>query len=217
MFTDETAVLVLVLWVVVAAATGDRAAGILAALSGGLWFDFFLTQPYRRFTIAQGDDLEAAVLLVVISLVVTEVALWGHRQQAEAARRSGYLQGVLGVSRSIAERDAPRDTVVAVVSRQIVDVLGADEARFVEGEVRDRRIAVLDHDGNLTRAGKAVDVGRSGLPSDEYVAVPVCRGRRTAGYFRVTATSRVSYPSQEQRRVAMLLADQVAAAVDEAS
>src|SRR5690348_10818396 len=70
MFTDETAVLVLVLWVVVAAATGDRAAGILAALSGGLWFDFFLTQPYRRFTIAQGDDLEAAVLLVVISLVV---------------------------------------------------------------------------------------------------------------------------------------------------
>jgi hypothetical protein len=34
------------------------------------------------------------------------------------------------------------------------------------------------------------------------------------GHFLLTATSQVTYPSAEQRRVAVLLADQVAAAVD---
>src|SRR5262245_36062489 len=79
--TSATAVLVLVVWVVAAAATGDRVAGILAAVSGAVWFDFFLTVPYQRFTINDADDVEATVLLVLISLAVTEIALWGHRQQ----------------------------------------------------------------------------------------------------------------------------------------
>ena len=99
--------LVLVLWVVAAAATGDRIAGMLAAVSGGVWFDFFLTEPYRRFTIADPDDVEATVLLVLIGLGVTEIALWGYRQQAGAARRSGYLEGVLGAARVVSEGDTP--------------------------------------------------------------------------------------------------------------
>lgn len=105
--TAETSVLLLVVWVVVAAATGDRWAGVLAALSAGAWFDFFLTEPYLAFTIDNADDVEATVLLVMISLAVTEIALWGRRQQQEASRRSGYLEGVLGAARSVAEADAP--------------------------------------------------------------------------------------------------------------
>ena len=52
-------VLVLVVWVVAAAATGDRPAGVLAAVSAGAWFDFFLTEPYLRFTIADADDIKS--------------------------------------------------------------------------------------------------------------------------------------------------------------
>jgi len=211
--TTSTAVLVLVLWVVGAAATGDRTGGILAALSGALWFDFFLTEPYHRLTISSSDDVEATVLLVLISLAVSEVALWGHRQQADASRRSGYLDGLLAAARGVAEGEAPTGAVVDVVARHIVQVLGADECHFVEGAVHDSRFTILDHDGVLTRGGRPVDVGRVGLPSDEYVAIPVRRGDRTVGYFLVTATTRVSYPSREERRVAVLLADQVAAAL----
>ena len=60
-------------------------------------------------------------------------------------------------------------------------------------------------------AADAVDVDRVGLPTDERR-----RHRRTpgiatcVGHFLVTATTRVAYPSREQRRVAVLLADQVA-------
>src|ERR1700759_2702997 len=80
--TATIGVLILVLIVVGAAATGDRLAGFLAAISCGAWFDFFLTQPYLAFTINSADDIEATVLLVIISVAVTEVAHWGRRQQA---------------------------------------------------------------------------------------------------------------------------------------
>jgi K+-sensing histidine kinase KdpD len=210
--TAATSVLVLVVWVVAAAATGDRLAGVLAALSAGAWFDFFLTEPYLRFTIADADDIEATVLLIIISLAVTEVALWGYRQQKRASRRSGYLDGVLGAARAVAEGNMPADAAIDVVAHHISDVLGADNCRYVEGPVSDARIAVLDHEGVLTRNGHAVDVERSGLPCDEYVAVLVQRGRQVVGHFLVTATSHPTYPTREQRRVAVLLADQVAAA-----
>jgi K+-sensing histidine kinase KdpD len=212
--TAATAVLVLVLWVVAAAATGDRVAGLLAAVSGGLWFDFFLTAPYRQFAIKGSDDIDATVLLVLIGLAVTEIALWGHRQQARAAGRSGYLEGVLGAARLVSEGDTPASALVDVVARQITDVLGVDDCRFEPGPVSDERVAVLRHDGTVTRGDHTIDVDRVGMPSNDYVAIPVCRGARTVGHFLVIAVSHVTYPSPEQRRVAVLLADQVAAAVE---
>ena len=210
--TVATSVLLLVVWVVGAAATGDRLAGVLAAISAGAWFDFFLTEPYLRFTIADPDDVEATLLLVLISLAVTEVALWGHRQQTQAALRSGYLDGVLAAARAVAEGDLPTSSVTDVVARQIAEVLAADSCGYVEGPVRDARVAVLDHDGVLTRNGRAVDVDRTGLPTDEYLAVLVRRGPDVVGHFLLSTTSHSTYPTREQRRVAVLMADQVAAA-----
>jgi K+-sensing histidine kinase KdpD len=215
--TAATAVLVLVLWVVAAAATGDRLAAVVAALSAGAGFDFFLTRPYHRLAISDAHDVETTVLLVVISLAVTEVALWGYRQQAHASRRSGYLEGVLGAARAVVEADTPTPAVIAVVARHIAEALGADGCRFVAGPVHDSRIAVLDHDGVLTRNGRPVDVDREGLPVDEYVAVPVRRGSQTLGHFLVTASTEVSYATGEQRRIAVLLADQVAGALRDES
>lgn len=207
-----SAVLVLVLWVVAAAATGDRVAGVLAAASGAAWFDFFLAAPYLRFTIGDADDIEATVLLVLIGLAVTEIALWGYRQQAQAARRSGYLDGVVGTARVVADGDLPAVAVAGLVADQIVHVLDADECRYVPGPVQDVRIATIDHDGVVTRNGHATNADRNGLPTDEYVAVLVQRGPTTRGHFLVTATSHVARPTREQRRVAVLLADQVASA-----
>ncbi|WP_238343197.1 DUF4118 domain-containing protein [Nocardioides cynanchi] len=208
------AVLVLVLWVVAAAATGDRLAGLLAAASGGLWFDFFLTAPFRQLAIKGSDDVETTVLLVLIGLAVTEIALWGHRQQARAAGRSGYLDGVLGAARLVSEGDTPAATLVEMVARQISEVLGVDDCRYEPGPVSDARVAVLRHDGTVTRGDHVVDVDRLGLPSNDFVAIPVGRGARVVGHFLVIAVSHVTYPTPEQRRVAVLLADQVAAAVE---
>jgi K+-sensing histidine kinase KdpD len=210
----STSVLTLVLWVVGAAATGDRLAGLLAAVSSGAWFDFFLTEPFNRFAISKHDDVVATVLLVLISIGVTEIALWGHRQHVRASRRSGYLEGVLGTAQAVAEGDVPSYVLVDVVARQIAEVLNADSCRFVPGPVQEGRIAVLDHDGTITRDGHTVDVDRVGLPSDEYVAILVREGTHVVGHYLLTAATNVTYPSREQRRVAVLLADQVAGALE---
>ena len=66
----------------------------------------------------------------------------------------------------------------------------------------------------VTRGGHTVDVDRVGLPSDEYVALLVRRGPRVIGHFLVSATAEVIYPSIERRQVAVLLADQVVAALE---
>jgi len=208
--TSATSVLILVLVVVGAAATGDRAAGLLAAVSAGAWFDFFLAAPYLTFTIDDADDIETAVLLVLISGAVTEVALWGRRQQARASRRSGYLEGVLRAARAVADGTAPSSAVTDLVAGQIAEVLEADTVHFVKGPVHDSRVAVLNHDGELIHGGSPVDVDRVGLPTTEYTAVPVQQGTHVIGHFLLTAASHVAYPNHEQRRVAVLLADQVA-------
>lgn len=211
--TQATAALILVLWVVACAASGDRVAGLLAALSGGLWFDFFLTAPYHQLAISDSDDLEVTILLVVIGGVVTEIALWGRRQQARAARRTGYIDGVLSTASAVAEGDTPTPVVLDLVSQQISDVLDVDGCRFVPGPVDDPRLARLDQGGVVTRDGHQVDVVRRGLPFDEETAIPVRRGATVLGYFVITSATRIVRPSQQQLRVAVLLADQVAPAL----
>ena len=213
--TAATAVLILVLWVVAAAASGDRLAGLLAALSGGAWFDFFLTEPYQRFTIADPDDIEATVLLVLIGAGVTEIALWGHRQQGRAARRSGYLEGVLGTAQVVSEGDAPASSP------------GRGRRPPDHRRAGSRRLPLRRRPGprHADRAARPRRRGhprwprrrrRSTRPSRRRATSPSSSGRDpcVVGHFLVTATTRVAYPSREQCRVAVLLADQVAGALD---
>jgi K+-sensing histidine kinase KdpD len=211
---SATAVLVLAALIVAAASTGDRVSGVAAALSSGAWFDFFLTEPYQRFTIDDPQDVEATVLLVLIGLAVSEIALWGEREQARASRRSGYLDGVLGVAELVLARQDSAAKLTDRVAEQITEVLGVAQTRFVPGRVHDARFAVLHHDGTVTRGGHRVDVDRHGLPSDEQTALLVRRDQSTLGHFLITSAADVARPSLEQRRVAVLLADQLASLPD---
>jgi hypothetical protein len=135
--TAATAVLVLVLWVVAAAATGDRFAGVLAALSGGVWFDFFLTEPYQRFTIADPDDIEATVLSVLIGVGVTAVEVV-RSELGEV----GY--DVLAERSDEADRVAPQGHHVHLVdsdTRERAHLLGE---RGASGTIRAHRAVVQD-------------------------------------------------------------------------
>ena len=114
--TAATSALILVLVVVAVAATGDRVAGFVAALSCGAWFDVFLTEPYGQVTIKNREDVEITVLLVLVGVFVTEIALWGHRQQARASRRAGYLEGVLDTSKIIAGSAASPSALITHVA-----------------------------------------------------------------------------------------------------
>ncbi|MFI2752276.1 DUF4118 domain-containing protein [Cellulomonas sp. P22] len=211
--TSTTVALALVLVVVGAAATGSRPAGFVAALSAGAWFDFFLTAPYNSFKIDDADDIQATVLLLLIGFAVSEIALWGLRQESAASRRAGYLTGVIGTAEIVAARGESTDALVDHVSRQIVEVLGVDACGFEPLAAQGRSSACLEHDGSVTQRGRPVDVERHGLPSDDVIGLEVRHGGVGVGRFVLTAATRVVSPTLEQRRVAVLLADQVGAAL----
>jgi hypothetical protein len=113
----------------------------------------------------------------------------------------------------VAEGDTPAPVLLDLVSQQIAEVLDADGCRFVPGHLEDPRLALPDHGGRVTRDGHPVDVARSGLPFDEETAIPVRRGPDVHGHFVITSATRITRPSEQQLRVAVLLADQVAPAL----
>jgi K+-sensing histidine kinase KdpD len=214
-FTDEiantTAALVLVLFVVAAAATGIRPAGVLAALTAAAGFDYFLTAPFHAFAISDPADIETAVLLLLVGGAVGELALWGRRQQAAASREQGYLDGVIGTAATVAAGRSSADALADRVCAQITSVLGVDACRF--DPATRYGLPTLSEEGVLVRDGRTVDVARRGLPTDTAVALPARAGGLIRGHFLLTASTRVVRPSRNQLRVAVTLANQAAAAL----
>lgn len=214
-FRDDVAntniALGLVLIVVAVATTGYRVAGVVAALSSAVWFDFFLTEPHYRFAIGHQNDIETTVLLVAVSLAVTEIALWGRRQQAHSSRREGYLAGVLSAAGVVASGASTSSTLIELVETQIKSILDIDECRFGSGT--DAARPRLNRDGSVTQRGHEVRVERDGLPTNDVIELLVEYDGILRGRFLLTAATQVSRPTLEQRLVAVALADQVGAAL----
>jgi K+-sensing histidine kinase KdpD len=51
-----------------------------------LWFDFFLVRPYLSMEIESADDIEAALLLLGVGLLVGQVASRGRRSRRGRSR-----------------------------------------------------------------------------------------------------------------------------------
>lgn len=208
--SSTNAALVLVLLVVAAAATGDRLTGVVAAVSGGVWFDFFLTPPFHHFRINDSSDVEVTALLVIVGLAVTELALWGGRQQATASRRAGYLDGVLSASQVVAG-ESSSTALADQVADLVTEMLDVDACRFVIAGALPARSAVLGPDGEVTARGTRVNIKVDGLPTLEEIVLPAQHHGEIHGLFLITASTRVVRPPLEQRQVAVLLANQVGA------
>jgi Domain of unknown function (DUF4118) len=210
LLANTSAALMLVLVVVAVGVSGDRVAGVLAALSAAAAFDFFLTVPYYQFAIFDRDDVETAVLLLAIGIAVTEISQWGRRQQLASTRREGYLSGVAHAARMAADGSSAED-LIATVERMITDVLDLDDTHYEaptghRPEPTDR--PVLDRDGTVRWRGHTVDVAREGLTTMDTTELPAGRDGE-GGRFLLTATSRVRRPNREQLLVAVTLAEQV--------
>ncbi len=208
---NTNAALVLVLIVVAAASTGIRSAGIVAALSSAVWFDFFLTAPYFQLTITDRADIETTVLLVLVGAGVTEVALWGRRQQARSSRYEGFLSGVIEAAAAVAGGDVTTEELIERVERQLVDLLDLDACVF--GASISRGLPRLRSDGRVLRDGRVVDVDGSGLPTDSQIQLLAQSGGVAKGEFLLTASAHLARPALEPRLVAVALADQVGAAL----
>ena len=81
--------LLLVVVVVAVASIGNRVAGGIAAVWAAIWFDFFFTLPYERFTIRNSADITTAILLLVVGLAVSQLAARARRLKVIAITDAG--------------------------------------------------------------------------------------------------------------------------------
>ena len=210
-FPNTDAALAMLLAVVAVAANGDRLAGILAAVSAAVWFDFFLTQPYERFSITSRTDIETTILLLVIGVAVTELAVWGRRQHLAASRRAGYLDGLNSAAQAVAAGDSPA-VLIEQVTRRLTQLLSLRSCRFQYGVAGIGQPARLHHDGSVTIGHRTWDVDAEGFPGDTDLELLVESGGRFQGRF-LMAPLQGAHPTLEQRLLAVAFADQAGAAL----
>ena len=95
-FANTASALILVAVIVAVAALGNRVSGFVATVSATLWFDFFLTRPYEKLAITHRPDIETALSLFVVGIIVTELAARNrhHHATAEEADFVGLIHDV---------------------------------------------------------------------------------------------------------------------------
>jgi K+-sensing histidine kinase KdpD len=208
---NTDAALAMLLVVVAVAANGYRLAGILAAVSVAVWFDFFLTQPYERFAITHRTDIETTVLLLMIGVAVTEIAVWGRHQYAAASKRAGYLDGINSAAHAVAAGGSA-SALIGQVTAQLTALLSLRSCSFQYGVAGIGRPARLRHDGSVSIGQRTWDADAEGLPASMDTELLVESGGVFQGRFLMTPAPGAR-PTLEQRLLAVAFADQVGAAL----
>ncbi|MFD5416963.1 DUF4118 domain-containing protein [Streptomyces sp. NPDC127069] len=206
------AALILVVAVVAVAATGTRTAGAVAALSAAAWFDFFLTVPYQRFTITGRQDVETAVLLLVVGLIVSQLSVRARRLQTTVITDAAHLASLRGTAR-LAEDGRSPEAVVEYVRRELVGLLGLRGCRFEYGNLMGG-LPRLEHDGGvwLRRPERVTEY--ADWPDDE-TELRVVGGGHYYGRFLLDPLPG-PLPPEQDRLVAVALAAQAGSALDTA-
>ncbi|MEU8779428.1 DUF4118 domain-containing protein [Streptomyces sp. NPDC048606] len=208
--SSTNAALVMVVAVVAVAAMGTRATGAVAALCAAAWFDFFLTRPYRAFTITDPEDVETAVLLLAAGLIVSQLAVRTRRLAATVTADNAHLAGLQAAARLAESADSAED-VVEYVRRELIGLLGLRDCRFEYGTLMGHRPR-LEHDGGiwLRQGPRIVEYGVWPEGETELRAVG---GGHYYGRFLLSPVPG-PLPPEDCRLVALALAAQAGAALD---
>jgi hypothetical protein len=196
--------LVLVLVVVVAALVGGRVGGAVAALVSFASFDFFFTRPYYSFTINARDDIETAVLLLVVGLVVGELVVRNRRSESRAAESRAEVVRVRRLS-ELAAGGEPAGRLIGIVQGELVTLLPVRGGAFEPVPFRSE-LPELTHQGVRIPGSADAEVPEIGT-----VALPVYGGGRPLGRFVLElehGTTGIQLPA-EDRALAVALADQL--------
>jgi hypothetical protein len=199
-------VLILVLFVLLGAEIGGRAAGMVSALTAAISFDFFFTQPYSSLKIDNAADIETTLLLLAVGLAIGEIAVRADRIRYAVGGHRRELNRVHRVARLAADGETVEDLVSAVCA-ELTETLGLHRCSFEHppfagtyatleqsGEVTGQRVQVFNGDGYELPAGG--------------VQLPVIVHDQPVGRFVLVPTPGVGI-SHDRRMIAIALADQL--------
>jgi hypothetical protein len=146
---------------------------------------------------------------------VSELAVWGRRQQAQASQQAGYVAGIQDAIDATIDVTTPSSpsAVIDNVSRQLTHLLALRACRFDYGSgVIGGGNPRLRLDGQVEVSGAICDVERYGLPVDHEIELLLFGEGGYRGRFLLEARHGAR-PSLAQRLAAVALADQAAAAL----
>jgi hypothetical protein len=199
--TTSTAALLLVLPVVLVAMSGRPTAGATAAISTTLAFDVLLTRPYYSLSIDAAADIESALVLAAIALVVSTLVSREVEARVRSASRHRELAAVDSVASALTRGDA--DRLEATLTAAVADLLDARSCHWSPG-FHDRIGAELTRAGALT--GPAIPPPNA----RGTVEIPVVFVREELG--RIIARCEPdAQVSAEERRTVLTIADLFAA------
>jgi Domain of unknown function (DUF4118) len=203
--------LVLVVTVVAAAAVGGRMAGVVAAVMATLSFDFFHTKPYLSLRITSQDDVETALTLLVVGLIVGTVASSAYRARSSADEHGDELRSIHRVA-ELASSGVPADLVVEAACSELTSLMGLRSCVF-RTDCVPADVAVLDRRGAIGGRPRSYVSTRHGfeLPRDG-VSIEVLDRGRFVGRLELVPTPGVGVPLHT-RKAAVVIADQVGAAL----
>src|SRR4051794_19004955 len=142
--------------VVAVAVVGGFWPAVAAAVAASLLVNWFFTEPYHTFTIAEPDNLLALLLFVVVAVAVSSVVHVAARRAQQAARSRDEAQALSTLARTVLGSD---DTPAAVLAHLHVTLGVGAELRERSGD-RWARAAVA---GDLTRPPETVRRVRADL------------------------------------------------------
>jgi hypothetical protein len=206
-FASTASALSMVIVIAAVAVSGARVAGVVASVSSALWFDFFLTRPYERFTISHRPDLETTIALFVVGVLVTELAARSRRHWQSANSSTAYVEMIHGVA-VLASDSAPVAVMIDRTTDSLMHLLSLRACRF-DRALSDPPLAQIQDNGDVAHVGLRWPAREIGLPGPEAEIVAKWRGR-VVGRFVVTPTPGEAV-SLEQRIVAVALVDVFAA------
>jgi hypothetical protein len=208
-WSNTNVALLLVVVVVAVAAIGNRVAGAIAAIGAAVWFDFFFTLPYERFTIRSSADVTTFVLLLVVGVAVSQLAAYARRLKVVAITDAGYLAQIHETA-SLAQMAKSPEDVVDHVRQQLVGVLDLRACRFEYGSLLGHPPR-LEPDGTVLAGRGRWDVEKAGLPGEEIELRTFGNGQYYGRF--MLAPKPGSRPSLQARLVAVTLADQAGRAL----
>ena len=205
-FAPVNVVLVLVLFVLLGAVIGGRLAGAASALAASIAFDFFHTQPYNSLKMDRAEDIETALLLLAVGLIIGEIVVRADRIRDAIGGTRRELTGLHRVARLAADGETV-DDVVSAVCAELTETLGLTRC-FYEPAPFVGTYARLEQTGAITGTN-VVQYTKHGyeLPHGG-VELPVSVHDQIVGRFVLVPTPGHGV-TVDRRMVAIALADQV--------
>jgi K+-sensing histidine kinase KdpD len=223
----ENVVICYLLVVVAAAGIGGRAAGVVAAVSAALAYDFFLTTPYHTLVI----DSLAQVITVALLVATGVVASIGGRVRRRSAAAAEAHADAIRLLHRVTETAAAGGAVDRVAADGLQQLLGARRVSILRRSPAGFTVAVdigetqspldletlthLDHEGRIPPGHHRVLEGVMVLPL-EGVALDLVARQQPVGYLVVLPGGDV--PADRTMRLAVAaMANEVAVAAIEQS